>query len=88
MQTPKGLTLEGFYQARAVFLSDDCYTAAVSGRVCCKKCGGRIKVVAAKIEIHEAGKAECVGNGELFESAIPYCPHCEALPASVWCVHA
>ena len=45
-------------------------------------------MVAAGIQIHEAGKAECTGNGEAFDAGIPYCPHCEALPANAGCVHA
>ena len=88
MQTPKQWTLEGFYQARARFLKEEAITNQANGRVICRSCGTRIKAAAVKIEIHEVGKAECMGNGEAFDAGIPYCPRCEPLPAGVGCVHA
>ena len=88
MQTPRELTLEGFYQARAVFMRDQCMTSPTTGQVLCRECGARIKVMLAKIEIHEAGKERCQGNGEHFKAGIPYCPCGERLPAETGCVHA
>ena len=88
MQTPVKVTLEGFYQARKGYLAEKCHFHGVTGRMLCRKCGERIKMVAAKVEIHEAGNGQCVGNGERFEAGIPYCPGCEELPAAEGCVHA
>ena len=88
MQTPKRFMLEGFYQARAVFLRDQCVTNAATGRVLCRGCGGRIKAVPATIEIHELADGQCRGQGEQFEAGVPYCPCCEDLPAMTGCVHA
>ena len=88
MQTPVKVTLEGFYQRREAFLRDECYSNGQTGVVLCCHCGGRIKGAAVKVEIHEASSGKCVGNGEQFEAGVPYCPHCEALPANRGCVHA
>ena len=88
MQTPVKLTLEGFYQGRGVFLREKCYTNGATGRVLCRQCGTRIKAAPVFIEIHDAAKGQCVGNGEQFEAGVPYCPSCEELPASRGCVHA
>jgi hypothetical protein len=87
MKTPVKLTLEGFYQGRARFLRDECVTNSTTGRVCCRKCGTRIKAAPVTIEIHAASNGECVGEGEEFEAGVPYCPACEELPASRGCVH-
>ena len=88
MQTPVKLTLEGFYQGRAVFLRDDCITNPHNGRVLCRHCGTRIKVAPVTVEIHAASNGKCLGEGEEFDAGVPYCPACEELPAGRGCVHA
>jgi len=88
MQTPTKVTLEGFYQARAEFLKELCYTNPETQMVLCRACGGRLKVVCACIEIHLSRNGQCGGEGEQFEAGVPYCPGCEELPASRGCVHA
>ncbi len=88
MQTPQKMTLEGFYLGRAVFLRDECVTNGATGRVLCRQCGTRIKAAPVTIEIHAGSNGKCLGEGEEFEAGVPYCPACEALPASRGCVHA
>ena len=88
MQTPVKLTLDGFYGRRAEFLRERTIKNEANGRVICRVCGTRIKILPAQIEIHEAGNGQCVGNGESFEAGVPYCPGCEELPAAEGCVHA
>ncbi len=88
MQTPSKLTLEGFYRGRAEFLKTSTIKNKANGRVLCVKCGARIKVQPAQIEIHEAWHGLCKGNGEVFEAGVPYCPGCEEPPAETGCVHA
>ncbi len=88
MQTPTKVTLDGFYLGRNEYLRNDTHTNYETMRVLCRKCGSRIKVLPAKIEIHDAANGQCVGGGESFETGIPYCPHCEEMPAAAGCVHA
>lgn len=88
MQTPVKVTLEGFYRGRAEFLKLGTVTHLVTGRVLCRKCGGRIKVQPVMIEIHDAAECRCEARCEHFEAGIPYCASCEELPAARGCVHA
>jgi len=87
MQTPKRVTLEGFYQARVAYLNKQTSSSLLTGRVVCDVCGTQIQVASVPIEIHYVAAGRCVGEGEEFEAGIPYCPRCEALPESRGCVH-
>ena len=87
MQTPKGITLQEFHDARAAFLRDKCVSWPTTGVVTCAACGERIKCAPVVFEIHQAGEQQCIPEGDEFEAGVPYCPQCEELPASRGCVH-
>lgn len=54
----------------------------------CKDCGSRILCVNCYISHHsEEFEGTCAGNGEVTQMLIPYCPHCDPVPATSGCVH-
>lgn len=87
MQTPVKLTLDQYLQARREFLARKTLTSRVTGLLVCPECGIRIRAQAATLDIHGPDLGVCQGEGDTMNTAVPYCPKCEEVPAARGCVH-
>lgn len=59
-----------------------------TGGMICKKCNKEIQQETGYISIHLDCFDDCVGDGEVKNIAIPYCPECEGKPIRTsTCVH-
>lgn len=87
MQTPAVESLGSFQARRRAYLANHVYKSKEDEKWYCSVCGGRLKVVAAVIEIHAPGSTCQSDSGEEFTTGIPYCQDCEEIPAARGCVH-
>ena len=87
MQTPVKLTLEEYLQARREFLAKKTVAWATTGGLQCVECGGVIRAQAVSLDVHNRRLPGCQGDGEIMQTAVPYCVDCEELPAARGCVH-
>jgi len=87
MQTPVMLTLEEYREMRRIWLEHCTIAWPTTGGLQCVECGAVIRAQAVTLDVHNRELPGCQGDGETMETAVPYCPSCEELPAKRGCVH-
>jgi len=87
MRTPVKVPLEGYLQARRDFLAQKTLAWPTTGGLQCVECGEQIRAQAATLDVHGPDLGVCEGQGGTMQTAVPYCPRCEELPATRGCVH-
>jgi hypothetical protein len=87
MQTPVKVSLDQYLHARREFLAQKTVTSRVTGLLVCAECGLRIRAQAATLEVHGLDLGICEGQRDTMNTAVPYCPRCEEVPAVRGCVH-
>lgn len=87
MQTPVKMEYADLSESLHRWLEDNCHRHGTSHSAILHSCGQAISHRMVMIRVHKPADCAAKDGHKIVWVNVPYCPHCEELPAAVGCVH-
>lgn len=82
MRTPEKTHISEYLSAKVSFLDQECVANGKTGLLYCRQCGERILGANVTLLVHNPALPEDKSLADVVVTGIPYCPHCEEMPAA------